>query len=135
MDVEEVIAVIAYVWHRKQKLKKKQKLWVHHFIADRPTSGMFCEMYSDLRKYPGKFFSYLHLSIESFDELLTICENNLTKQDTILRNSISPEEKALAFVAAMPVVLALGILVGSYAKLEAQPDGCQVQYMTTKLIH
>jgi hypothetical protein len=58
----------------------------------------------------------------------------LTKQDTILRKSISPEEKALAFVAATPVALALGILVGSDAKLEALPDGCQVRYMTTKLI-
>jgi hypothetical protein len=39
------------------------------------------------------------------------------------------------FVAAMPRALALGILVGSDAKLEALPDRCQVQYMTTKLIH
>jgi hypothetical protein len=44
---------------------------------------MICKIYSDLRKYPGKFFSYLRLSIGSFDELLTICENDLTKQDTI----------------------------------------------------
>jgi hypothetical protein len=63
MDVEEIIAVIAYVRLRKQKLKKKQKLWVHPFVADRPTCGMFCKIYSDLRKYPDKFFSYLRLSI------------------------------------------------------------------------
>jgi hypothetical protein len=107
---------------------------VHPFVADRPTSGMFCKIYSDLRKYPDRFFSYLRLSIGSFDELLTICENDLTKLDTILRKSISPEEKLfvtvgrqwpglrlscdvdLAFVAAMPVALALGILVGSDAR-------------------
>jgi hypothetical protein len=63
MDVEEIIAVTAYVRGRKQKLKKKQKLWVHPFVADRPTSGMFCKIYSELRKYPDKFFSYLRLSI------------------------------------------------------------------------
>jgi hypothetical protein len=44
MDVEEIIAVIAYVRRRKQKLKKKQKLWVHPFVADCPTSGMFCKI-------------------------------------------------------------------------------------------
>jgi hypothetical protein len=70
IDVEEII-VIAYVRRRKQKLKKKQKLWVHPFVVDRPTCGMFCKIYSDLRKYPDTFFSYLRLSIGSFDELLT----------------------------------------------------------------
>jgi hypothetical protein len=63
MDVEETIAVIAYVRLRKQKLKKKQKLWVHPFVADHPTYGIFCKINSDLRKYPDKFFSYLRLSI------------------------------------------------------------------------
>jgi hypothetical protein len=90
---EEIIAVIAYVRSRKQKLKKKQKLWVHPFVDDCPTSGIFCKIYSDLRKYPDKFFSYLCLSIGSFYELLIICENDLTKRDTILRKSISPEQK------------------------------------------
>lgn len=74
MGVEEIITVIAYMRRRKPKLKKKQKLWVHPFVADRPTNGKFCEIYSDLRKYPDKFFSYLRLSIGSFDELLTICK-------------------------------------------------------------
>jgi hypothetical protein len=54
VEVEEIIAVIAYVWHRKQKLKKKQKLWVHSFVANCPTRGMFYKIYSDLRKYPDK---------------------------------------------------------------------------------
>jgi hypothetical protein len=39
MDAEEIIAVIAYVQRRKQKL------WVHPFVADRPTSGMLCKIY------------------------------------------------------------------------------------------
>jgi hypothetical protein len=82
MDVEEIIGVIAYVRHRKQKLYiYSNKLWVHPFVADRPTSGMFCKIYSDLRKYPGKFFSYLRFSIGSYDELLTTCEKDFTKQD------------------------------------------------------
>jgi hypothetical protein len=50
MDVEEIIAVTAYVRRRKQELKEKQKLWVHPFAADRPASGMFCKIYSHLRK-------------------------------------------------------------------------------------
>jgi hypothetical protein len=93
MDVEKIKAVIAYVRRRKQKLKGKQKLWVHPFVADRPTSGMFSKTFSHLRKYPDKFFSYLRLSIGSFHVILTIRENDLTRQGTILRKSISAKEK------------------------------------------
>jgi hypothetical protein len=79
---------------------------------------MFCKIYSDLRKYPDNFFSYLRLSIGS---LLTICENDLQnkihkhigRQWTGLRLSCDVD---LAFVAALPVALALGILVGSDAR-------------------
>jgi hypothetical protein len=48
MDAEEIIAVIVYVRLRKQHIKKKKKLLVHPFVADRPTSGMFCKIFSDL---------------------------------------------------------------------------------------
>jgi hypothetical protein len=75
MDVEEITEVIAYVRRRKQQLKKKQKLWVQPFVADRPTSGMFYKIYSDLRKYPYKFFSYLRLSIGQIDLLLKCFHN------------------------------------------------------------
>jgi hypothetical protein len=54
MDVEEIIAVIAYVRRRKQKFKKKQKLWVHPFVADRPTSGMFYKSSCHIGKRPHK---------------------------------------------------------------------------------
>ncbi|CAH1969770.1 unnamed protein product [Acanthoscelides obtectus] len=33
------------------------------------------------------------MSMRSFDELLTLCRYDLLKQDTILRKSVSPEEK------------------------------------------
>jgi hypothetical protein len=104
---------------------------MHPFVADRPKSGMFCKIYYDLRKYLDKFLSYLRLSIGSLDELLTICENDMTKQDTILRKSHKHSgsqwtglklscDVDLAFVAAMPIALALGILVGRDAKFEAR---------------
>jgi hypothetical protein len=83
MDVEEIISVIAHVRRRKQKSRKKRKLWVYLFVAECPTSGMIGKIYSDLRKYPVKFFGYLRLSIGSFDGLLTICEYDLAKQEHI----------------------------------------------------
>jgi hypothetical protein len=125
-DVEEIISVIAYAWRRKQK---RNKLWVYPFVADRPTNVMVCKIYSYLRIYPDKFFGYLRLSIGSFEELLTISEIDLTKQDTILFHygcSVYEGSDASSISTWH---------LGSDAKLETLPDGCQVRYMTTKLMH
>lgn len=89
----EEIALIYYVRRKKFKKKKPKKLWIHPFISDRSRSGVFSKLYEDLRKYPSKFFNYTRMSVSSFDELLSLCTNELTKQDTILRKSIGPEEK------------------------------------------
>nr|CAH7761158.1 unnamed protein product [Callosobruchus chinensis] len=92
MDVEEM-ALVYYVQRKYLKKKQKKKLWIHPFLSDRSQSGVFTKLYHDLRKYRRKFFNYVRISIESFDELLELCRNDLSKQDTILRKSICPEEK------------------------------------------
>ena len=95
MDGEE-IALIYYFYLRckniKQK-KKKEKIWARPFISNRSKSGVFVKMYEDLLKYPEKFFNYVKMALASFDELLSLCRDDLTKQDTELRKPVSPEEK------------------------------------------
>lgn len=94
MEVEEIAAVLFYVRRRRKKRsEKKKRMWSHPFVGSRLLSGVFNRLYDDLRKYPNKFFNYVRMSISSFDELLILCKNDLTKQDTILRNAIRPEEK------------------------------------------
>lgn len=92
MDLEE-IALLLYVRRKREFKRKKKQWWVHPYLADRCKKGQFVNIYDDLRRYPDKFFSYLRMTVRSFDELLTLCENVLLKQDTILRKSVSPEEK------------------------------------------
>ena len=104
MDVEE-IALLHYFYLRckniKQKKKKveeeeeeEEKVWVHPFISNPSESGVFVKLYEDLLKYLDNFFNYVGISLASFDELLS-CQDDLTKQDTVLRKSASPEEKLL----------------------------------------
>nr|CAI5854381.1 unnamed protein product [Callosobruchus analis] len=69
------------------------KLWIHPFVSDRNHSGVLSKLYGDLRKYRTKFFNYMRMSLEAFDELLELCRNYLMKQDTVLQRSIGPEEK------------------------------------------
>ncbi|CAH1972426.1 unnamed protein product [Acanthoscelides obtectus] len=92
MNVEE-LALLLYI-RRKRKLKRKRKQWwIHPYLADRTKKGQFINIYEGLRRYPDKFFNYVRMSMRSFDELLTLCRYDLLKQDTILRKSVSPEEK------------------------------------------
>jgi len=61
--------------------------------TDRSTKGLFNLFYNDLRKYEDKFFNYLRMSIKSFDELLELLQQDLTGQQTNMRECISPVEK------------------------------------------
>lgn len=54
---------------------------------------MFVTLYPKLRQYEPKFFNYFRMSIKSFDDLLHVIKADITGDSTILRESISPEEK------------------------------------------
>lgn len=55
--------------------------------------GQFHVMYHSLKEYPEKFFKYFRMSPQSFDELLNEIREDITKENTHLRLSISPEER------------------------------------------
>ncbi|KAL4126514.1 hypothetical protein QTP88_010736 [Uroleucon formosanum] len=93
MEVEE-LACVAYLCSKVvRKRKKKRKFWVHPLLSDRSTKGLFNLFYNDLRKHEDKFFNYLRMSIKSFDELLELLQQDLTGQQTNMRECISPVEK------------------------------------------
>ena len=50
-------------------------------------------LYEELRSDDKKFFNYFRMSINSFDELLNRLSPLLWKQDTRMRDSISPTER------------------------------------------
>ena len=55
--------------------------------------GQFATTMARLREHPDEFFGYFRMSIQSFDELLSILEQHITKKDTILRKSIPAVER------------------------------------------
>ena len=68
-------------------------MWEHAFISYRSESGVLVKLFGDLLKYPETFFNYVRMSLASVDELLSLCRDDLTKQDTVLKKSVSPGEK------------------------------------------
>ncbi|KAL4090147.1 hypothetical protein QTP88_025046 [Uroleucon formosanum] len=93
MEVEE-LACVAYLYSRVvRRRQKNRKFWVHPLLSDRSTKGLFNLFYNDLRKYEDKFFNYLRMSVNSFDELMEQLREDLTGQQTNMRECISPVEK------------------------------------------
>ncbi|XP_077125385.1 uncharacterized protein LOC143782140 [Ranitomeya variabilis] len=80
---------------RRQRRRAQKRMWVHPLVADRTEKGHFYVLYNDLRRYPEKCISFCRLPIMAFDRLLTILAPHLKRQDTVMRKSISAEERLL----------------------------------------
>lgn len=57
----------------------------------REESGVFNRRILYLRNFPDRFFSYFRMLPETFDKLLTIIKNDISKQVTFMRQPILPE--------------------------------------------
>ena len=54
---------------------------------------MFWTLYPKLRLHEDKFYNYMRMSMKTFDELLAEIEQDITSTSTMMRDSVSPEEK------------------------------------------
>ncbi|XP_060869885.1 uncharacterized protein LOC132944514 [Metopolophium dirhodum] len=94
-DVEAV--AVAYALHKRNKKQKtklpKRRYWVHPINLKRPQEGQFNVNFMILRAHPEKFQMYYRMSIQSFDELISLIGPYVTKQITNMRIPISKEER------------------------------------------
>jgi hypothetical protein len=91
MDTEE-IAALAYLYLVRKKMKNR-RFWVHPIAMEKTVSSLFYTMYPRMKEDRAKFFNYCRKSLASFDELLEILRSSLTRQVTIMRTAVTPEEK------------------------------------------
>lgn len=70
--------------------KIERRYWVH---PERESCGRFKTFYNDIRNCADKFSDYYQMTVTSFDELLNLVRNHITKQHTNFRNPISTEER------------------------------------------
>ncbi|XP_041440886.1 protein ALP1-like [Xenopus laevis] len=78
---------------KQERAAAARKYWVHPLTDQRLRNGQFHVLYGELRNYPDKFFKYFRMSIASFDELLSIVKTGLCRAQSLMRVSISPEER------------------------------------------
>ncbi|XP_017482455.1 PREDICTED: uncharacterized protein LOC108371411 isoform X2 [Rhagoletis zephyria] len=111
---DEELALIYLAVNNKIKQNKtsmKRRKWIHEINRDRKENGEFSTLMSQLRKDHIRFYKYFRMTIECFDEVLSIIKNEIQKADTHLRECIGPEERlaiALRYLATGDSFITIG---------------------------
>lgn len=93
-DSEEVFLISIGLLYLRLKKKKNRRMWVHPIVKERHNKSMYYNLFkTTLQDDEEKFFNFVRMSKNSFNELLRYIESDLTKQNTVMRESFSPEEK------------------------------------------
>lgn len=59
---------------------------MHPILKDQLSHGLFMTLYPKLRMFEPKFFNYFRMLIKSFDELIELIREEISKHDTHMRN-------------------------------------------------
>ena len=101
-DVEcaAAVLIIAILRKRKQrKFRKKRSTWVKPWLLRREKLGIYNTLVNELRlEEEADYKKFLRMTPEIFDELLSFIEVDITKQNTILRDSIPAKIKLAATI-------------------------------------
>ncbi|XP_050296626.1 uncharacterized protein LOC126736352 [Anthonomus grandis grandis] len=79
----------------KKKNRTKRKLWIHPIVMERNKKGYFNTIYKEICEDPENCLNFTRMSKESYQELLLLIQEPCTKANTIMRDSISVQEKLL----------------------------------------
>ncbi|XP_069621601.1 uncharacterized protein [Ranitomeya imitator] len=79
----------------KQRRRSRRRFWLHPIVEVRESRGVYHCLFGELNENQDKYFEYTRMSKDSFRYLLRLVEGAISRQDTQLRKSISPEERLL----------------------------------------
>ena len=102
-DVESIAAasIILAVVSRKRKTKKRKVrcTWVRPLLKRREEFGVYDTLVQGLRSEEEmEYQKFLWMSPNAFDELLSLIENDVTKQDTVMRDAVPARVKLAATI-------------------------------------
>ena len=91
------IAVALSVKRRKrckQTMKRSRKVWTRQWILNRPKHGAYYQLLNELRlSDPFSYKNFLRMDATCFEELLSKVGPMIEKEDTNMRQAISPAER------------------------------------------
>lgn len=76
----------------RKKIKNRKTIWCKRFLLARELKGSYNNIFKELRELPHycDFETYARMPVVLFDELLGKVASRIKKQDTHLREAISP---------------------------------------------
>jgi len=79
----------------------RDKTWVQTINVKRSEFGIFIHLYRDLLEDEEKFHGFFRMNIEQFYHLSQLVAEEIRKQNTNYRRTISPEERLAIFLRYM----------------------------------
>ena len=88
-DDDDIIVALLL---KKRKRVKRSK-WVHEINSSRVEKGEFISLFPELLCFEDKFKSYFRVYPAQFYDILALVRQDITKENTLLRTSITAEER------------------------------------------
>lgn len=85
LNIDEIeLFTVYFLSEISKKVTKPRGCWVYQINAVRETEGDLNVSYPHFEKDPKNFLNYFRTSITTFEELLTVVQSELTKQNSTL---------------------------------------------------
>ncbi|VVC96930.1 unnamed protein product [Leptidea sinapis] len=125
-----------YVLKENRRKRKKRELWCKHWLLLRK-SYSHTSLINELRITPKDFNNYLRMNENTYLHLLSLVTPLIKRQDTILRNAITPHERltaTLRFLATRTSYecLKFSTIISPQALSAIIPETCEAIY---KVLH
>ena len=78
---------------RRRSRRRNRQVWVKEFRGHCNDQPLLRELREN---YPEDYRNYLRMDCEAFDHLLSLVQNRIKKMDTIMRRSITAEQRLIA---------------------------------------
>ena len=118
---------------RRQRNRSRRRASWYYWTLPRPVESWFQIHYTD-RPIPGEYFRrLLRMNRESFDLLLNVIRNRLTRQNTVLWNCLTPEKVLVCGLLRLAhgnsyETIGLALNVGRTTATEACQDVVEALY-------
>jgi hypothetical protein len=91
MYLDEYVMLLWLFYRRWNTKRRNRRYWIHPIISERREEGFFYTLWPQLKGDDEKF-NFTTMSQASFSELLGAVQE-LTKENTTMRDTIPPQEK------------------------------------------
>nr|CAD7446905.1 unnamed protein product [Timema bartmani] len=96
-----ILLCLLHLRRRQRRNRRGREFWVHPIVAARTLEGTLYTLIGRLQEDERKFFNYFRMSTSTFDYILNRLAPHLQRQNTVMRECISPLEMLAVTIRLM----------------------------------